>query len=189
MKKQATEAGRRGWWHFSRASPHQHHHHHSTPPPLAPSSAAVLKTAACVPVRFLVLKGASRANSERSVVVCFNLLVASGRSHTKDLPPFLITQNSGGRQCLSNQLAAVPGGKYQLWQTRYPKEPKTKICEVRCIAEWDFQVYHSLLRARRVWAYSWGDTSSESTWEGPLHSPLAPPPGLSKEEVEVKAEW
>lgn len=41
-----------------------------------------------------MLKGASRANSERSVVVCFNLLVASGRTHTKDLPPFLITQNS-----------------------------------------------------------------------------------------------
>ena len=92
IKKKATEAGRRAWWHFSGASPHQHHH--STPPPLCPSSAAVLKTAACVLLRFLVLKGASRPNSERSVAVCSNLLVASGRTHTKDLPSFLITQNS-----------------------------------------------------------------------------------------------
>ena len=122
------------------------------------------------------------------------LLVASGRTHTKDLPSFLITQNSLEaerwlhEQCLSNQLASMPGGKYQLWHTRYPKEPKTKICEVRCFAEWDFQIYHSLLSARRVWAYSWGDTSSDSTQEGPLDSPLAPPPGLTKQEVEVKVE-
>ena len=184
-KKKATEAGRRAWWHFSGASSHRHHH--STPPPLSPSSAAVLKPAACVLLRFLVLKGESRPNSERSVAVCFNLLVASGMTRTKDLPSFLITQNSLEAesawwlhgQCLSNQLAAMPGGKYQLWQTRYPKEPKTEICEVRCFVEQDFQIYHSLLRARRVWAFSWGDTSSDSTWEGPLHSPLVPPPGLS----------